>query len=133
MKRILFILTALISAIAFTSCDDNTDMLGNSIVPAGDAMEIDTMTLYAKSRSILANDSILASTNRVYLGKYTDPETGTVFTSDFIAQFNCMEDYGFPADGVFGNSAYRIELKLFYNSYFGDSLNTMKCEVFELD
>ena len=40
-------------------------------------MEIDTMTFYAKSRSILANDSILASTNRVYLGKYTDPETGT--------------------------------------------------------
>ena len=67
MKRILFILIALISAIAFTSCDDNTDMLGNSIVPAGDAMEIDTMTFYAKSRSILANDSILASTNRVYL------------------------------------------------------------------
>ena len=133
MKRILFILTTLISAIAFTSCDDNTDMLGSSIIPAGDAMEIDTMTFYAKSRSILANDSILASTNQVYLGKYTDPETGTVFSSDFIAQFNCVEDYGFPNDGVLGDSAYRIELKLFYNSYFGDSLNTMKCEVFELD
>lgn len=133
MKRILFILATIISAIAFIGCDDNTDMLGSSIVPAGDAMEIDTMTFYAKSRSILANDSILASTNRVYLGKYTDPETGTVFSSDFIAQFNCMEDYGFPADGVLGDSVQRIELKLFFNSYFGDSLNTMKCEVFELD
>ena len=133
MKRILFILTTLISTIAFTSCDDSTDMLGSSIVPAGDAMEIDTMTFYAKSRSILANDSILANTNRVYLGKYTDPETGTIFSSDFIAQFNCVENYGFPAEGVLGDSAYKIELKLFYNNYFGDSLNSMKCEVFELN
>ena len=133
MKRIFFILTLLISTIAFTGCDDNTDMLGASIIPSGDAMKIDTMTFYAKSRSILANDSILANTNRVYLGKYTDPETGTVFSSDFIAQFNCVEDYGFPEDRVIGDSAYKIELKLFYNSYFGDSLNTMKCEVYELD
>lgn len=132
MKRIFFILTLLISAIAFTGCDDNTEMLGTSIVPSGDAMEIDTMTFYAKSRSILANDSILANTNRVYLGKHTDPETGTVFSSDFIAQFNCVEDYGFPTD-ILGDSAYKIELKLFYNSYFGDSLNTMKCEVYELN
>ncbi|MBQ5663102.1 MAG: DUF4270 family protein, partial [Bacteroidaceae bacterium] len=133
MKRIFFILTILISAFAFTNCDDNTEMLGTSIVPNGDAMQIDTMTFYARSRSILANDSILANTNRVYLGKHTDPETGTIFSSDFIAQFNCMENYGFPAEGVLGDSAYKIELKLFYNSYFGDSLNTMKCEVYELD
>ena len=133
MKRILFILATLISTIAFTSCDDNTEMLGSSIIPSGDAMTIDTMTFYATSRSILANDSILASTNHVYLGKHTDPETGTVFSSDFIAQFNCAENYGFPEEGVLGDSAYKIELKLFYNSYFGDSLNTMKCEVFELN
>lgn len=133
MKRIIFIIATLISAIAFTACDDNTEMLGNSIIPSGDAIKIDTITHYAKSRSILANDSILANTNRVYLGKHTDPETGTVFSSDFIAQFNCVEDYGFPEEGVVGDSAYKIELKLFYNSYFGDSLNTMKCEVFELD
>ena len=81
----------------------------------------------------MANDSILANTNRVYLGKHTDPETGTIFSSDFIAQFNCVENYGFPEEGVLGDSAYKIELKLFYNNYFGDSLNTMKCEVFELN
>ena len=133
MKRIIYLLFIAISAIGLYSCDDNTDMLGSTIVPAGDKMEIDTMTFYAKSRSILANDSILANTNRVYLGRYTDPESGATFSSDFIAQFNCVEDYGFPAGGVVGDSAYKIELKLFYNSYFGDSLNTMKCEVYELD
>ena len=44
MKRILFILATIISAIAFIGCDDTTVMLGSSIVPAGDAMEIDPMT-----------------------------------------------------------------------------------------
>lgn len=133
MKRIFYLLFIAIFAIGLYSCDDNTDMLGSTIVPAGDEMEIDTMTFYAKSRSILANDSILANTNRVYLGRYTDPESDATFSSDFIAQFNCVEDYGFPAEGVIGDSVYKIELKLFYNSYFGDSLNTMKCEVYELD
>ena len=133
MNRFFFFLIALISIVTFTACDDNTDMLGSSIIPAGDKIKVDTITVYAKSRSLLAHDSILANTNKVYLGKHTDPETGAVFTSDFIAQFNCVEDYGFPAGGVVGDSAYKIELKLFYNSYFGDSLNIMKCEVFELD
>ena len=133
MKRLFIFLTIAISAITFIACDDNTDMLGSSIVPAGDEMEIDTVTFYAKSRSILANDSILANTNRVYLGRHTDPESGAVFSSDFITQFNCVENYGFPAEGVVGDSAYKIEMKLFYNSYFGDSLNPMKCEVYELD
>ena len=133
MKRILYLLFIAVSAVGLFSCDDNTDMLGTTIVPAGDKMEIDTVTFYAKSRSILANDSILANTNRVYLGRYTDPESDAVFSSDFIAQFNCVEDYGFPTDGVIGDSVLKIELKLFYNSYFGDSLNTMGCEVYELD
>ena len=133
MKSKFFLFLTAITAFLFIACDDNTDMLGTSIVPDSDKMEIDTVTFYAGSRSILANDSILANTNRVYLGRYTDPETGTVFSSDFIAQFNCVEDYGFPAEGVVGDSAYKIELKLFFNSYFGDSLNTMKCEVLELD
>lgn len=133
MKRIIYLLFIAISAVGLFSCDDNTDMLGTTIVPDGDKIEIDTVTFYAKSRSILANDSILANTNRVYLGRYTDPESDAVFLSDFIAQFNCVEDYGFPSDGVIGDSVVKIELKLFYNSYFGDSLNTMGCAVYELD
>ena len=45
MKRLFIFLTIAISAITFIACDDNTDMLGSSIVPAGDEMEIDTVTL----------------------------------------------------------------------------------------
>lgn len=115
------------------ACDDTTEQLGASIVPDGDKVSIASYTFHAKSRSIAVGDSILANSENVYLGRYTDPQTGTQFTSNFIAQFNCVENYGFPSEGVIGDSAKSIELKLFYNSYFGDSLNTMKCSVYELD
>lgn len=133
MKRIYFFLLIALAMAAFSACDDQTDTIGGSIVPENDKIRIDTLTLYAKSKSILANDSILANTSNVYLGQYTDPETGTVFSSSFITQFNCVENYGFPDNGVIGDSVVSIELKLFYNSFFGDSLNTMKCEVYELE
>ena len=133
MKKISILLLSILSILTFTRCDDETATIGGSIVSSNDTITYNVKTLYAKSRSILADDSILANTNRVYLGRFTDPETNTVFTSDFIAQFNCVENYGFPSQGVVGDSAVSIELKLFFNSYFGDSLNTMKCEVYELD
>lgn len=133
MKIVHFFLLTIIAAFAFTSCDDQTETIGGSIIPENDKIKVDTLTLYAKSKSILAKDSILANTSNVYLGQYTDPETGSVFSSSFITQFNCVENYGFPANGVIGNSVKSIELKLFYNNFFGDSLNTMRCEVYELD
>lgn len=133
MKKTALFLLTIFSIFAFTACDDNTDAIGGSIVPEKDKITIDTLTVYAQSKSILANDSILANSSNVYLGRYTDPETGTMFSSDFITQFNCVENYGFPANGVIGDSAISIELKLFFNNHFGDSLNTMKCEVYELD
>lgn len=133
MKKFPFYLLIIFSLFAFAGCDDETAGIGGSIVPDNDKITIDTLTIYAKSRSILANDSILANTSNVYLGRYTDPETGSIFSSDFIAQFNCVEDYGFPAEGVVGDTTTSVELKLFYNTYFGDSLNTMQCHVYELD
>lgn len=133
MKKSPLYLLTILAALFMCACDDDTATIGSSIVPEKDKITVDTLTLYAKSKSIMVNDSILANTSNVYLGRYTDPETGTIFSSDFIAQFNCVENYGFPSEGVVGDSATKVELKLFYTSYFGDSLNTMKCEVFELD
>lgn len=133
MKRFSFFLLTILTTILFTACDDQTESIGSSIIPENDKIEVDTLTLYAKSKSILANDSILANTSNVYLGRFTDPETGTMFSSSFITQFNCVENYGFPSNGVIGDTVVSIELKLFYNNFFGDSLNIMGCEVYELD
>lgn len=132
MKRTILFLSAIITLIVFAACDDNTDTIGSSVIPESDTISIITKTFEATTKSVVAKDSILANTNRVYLGRYTDPESNTITTSDFVAQFNCVENYGFPSN-VAGDSVVKIELKLFYSSFYGDSLNTMQCEVYELD
>ena len=122
--------------LTFVQCDDNTESVGSSIVPDQDIVTAETKTFKATSKTIMANDSILANTSEVYLGRYTDEESGTVFTSGFITQFACNEDYGFPSPkdgGVEGDSATYTKLRLYFEEYYGDSLNAMQCEVYELD
>ena len=124
---------ALATLLTFTQCDDNTETIGSSIVPDIDKVTAETKTFHATTRTIMANDSILANTSDVYLGQYTDPESGTVFSSSFITQFGCTEDFEFPEESVIGDSASYTKLRLYFNEYYGDSLNAMKCEIYELD
>ena len=133
MKKLAYILLAMFTLLTFVQCDDNTDTVGSSIVPEKDIITAETKIYKATSKTIMANDSILANTNEVYLGRYTDEESGTVFTSGFITQFGCNEDYGFPENGVIGDSATYTKLRLYFEEYYGDSLNSMQCEVYALD
>lgn len=119
--------------LTFTQCDDNTGSIGGSLVPENDIITAETKTFYATSNTIMANDSILANTSDVYLGLYTDEESGTVFSSSFVTQFGCTEDFEFPMEGVVGDTASYTKLRLYFEEYFGDSLNAMRCEVYELD
>ena len=114
-----------------TSCDDNTGTLGGSVIPDHDAISVDTATYQATTQSI-AVDSVLGKTSKVYLGRFTDPQTNSTFEADFIAQFNCEEGgYAFP-DSIPGDSAVKVELRLFFTTYFGDPNNTMTAEIYEL-
>ena len=133
MKKLTHILLSIFALLTFVQCDDNTESVGSSILPDKDKITARTDTTYATSRTIMANDSILANTSEVYLGRYTDEETGTIFTSGFITQFACNEDYGFPENGVIGDSAQYTKLRLYFEEYYGDSLNAMQCEVYDLD
>ena len=129
MKRsILYLLAAIACCIA---CDDTTGNLGNSITPGSDSIGIKTKSYYATTRSV-AVDSVLGKTGKVYLGRYTDPETGSLLEADFIAQFNCVEGGNVFPDSIQGDSAIRTELRLFFTNFFGDSTNTMGAEVYEL-
>lgn len=126
-------LLAIATLLTFTQCDDNTETMGGCIVPNTDIITARTDTFHAQSNTIMANDSILANTSYVYLGQYTDSESGTEFTSSFITQFGCTEDFEFPEEGVIGDSATSTTLRLYFDKYYGDSLNAMHCEVYELD
>ena len=40
-------------------------------------------------------NGVFSRTSSAYLGKFTDPDFGT-YTTDFITQINCTEDFEFP-------------------------------------
>lgn len=128
MKKYFVYILALLFCLA--ACDDNTGSLGNSIVPGKDVISIDTATYWGTSKSI-AVDSVLGKTNKVYLGRFTDPQTGSIFEADFIAQFNCEEGGQVFPDNIY-DEAVKVELRLFFTEYFGDSTNTMTTEIYEL-
>ena len=133
MKKLSYILLAAFTLLTFVQCDSDTGTVGGSIIPEQDKISAEVKTFKATSRTIMANDSIIANTSDVYLGRYSDSETGTIFTSDFITQFGCNEGFGFPEEGVIGDSATYTTLRLYFDEYYGDSLNAMQCEVYALD
>ncbi|MGM9714278.1 MAG: DUF4270 domain-containing protein [Prevotella sp.] len=131
MKRTLYIL---LSAVALlTACDDTTDTIGSSLTNTEDIINVSDNTFRITSRSMKA-DSVLARSATGYVGIVKDPETGAYIKSNFATQFHVAEDYAFPdkenlAHGVVADSC---DLRLFFNSYYGDSLATMKATVYEM-
>lgn len=121
--KLKYLYALLLPALLY-SCDDATTGIGDSTIAAGDSIPAGAATYNAYSRSILV-DSVYARTNTAYLGKYTDPKYGE-FSADFIAQFNCTDNFEFPEtiQEITG-----LQLRMFYESYFGDSLNAMRLQV----
>ncbi|MBP5360043.1 MAG: DUF4270 domain-containing protein, partial [Bacteroidaceae bacterium] len=73
-----------------------------------------------------------------YLGRVTDPETNATTTCNFITQFATLEGDDLPdisamykEDGMV--VADSVVMNLFIKSYYGDSINSMKLGVYELD
>ncbi|SFG12346.1 protein of unknown function [Prevotella sp. KH2C16] len=127
-----------LASFVFASCDTTTDSLGISITDTADNLTIKTDTFTVTTRSLKAN-AVLSRTTTAYLGKVRDPETGAYITGDCMIQFHNLENYEFPKkesiqslkDGeVIADS---VEIRLYYNNFYGDSLEAMKMSVHELD
>ncbi len=125
--KLKYLYIGLLSALIY-SCDDTTAGIGDSTIAAGDSIPAGAAVYNVYSRSILA-DSVYARTSTAYLGKYTDPHFGE-FSADFIAQFTCTDNFEFPetVQEITG-----IKMRMFYDQYFGDSLNAMRMQVDTLD
>ena len=141
LRKKLYLLTAwtvmAISAAVCGSCDDDTAAIGTEVMPGSDGMTVVADTFKIYSRSLLV-DSVLATTNDCRLGRIVDPETQTLTTCNFLAQFHIMDNYSFPLRDkmIIENGrvvADSCDIRVFINSYYGDSLNTMKIRVQELD
>ena len=121
--KLKYLYALLLPALIY-SCDDSTTGIGDSTIAAGDSIPAGAAVYKAHTRSILA-DSVYARTSTAYLGKYTDPQFGE-FTADFIAQFNCTDNFEFPENV---QEITGLQLRMFYETYFGDSLNAMRLQV----
>ena len=125
--KLKYLCIGLLSALIY-SCDDATTGIGDSTIAAGDSIPAGAAIYNVYTRSILA-DSVYARTSTAYLGKYTDPQFGE-FSADFIAQFNCTDNFEFPEEI---QEITGIKMRMFYDSYFGDSLNAMRLQIDTLD
>lgn len=130
--------TSFITLIGLCSvaCDDTTDTIG--IFTDSDNINASASVYEASTHSLLA-DSVLSNSNSSYLGRMTDPETNMQIKAEFLAQFGTLENYEFPAyDLMVKNEqgeieADSIEIRLYYEKYYGDENNPMKVDVYELD
>ena len=113
------------------SCDDNTDTLGNDMMPYTDLVTKESKVYNVLTQSYSPGDSVLARSSMSYLGRFTDPETGTIVKSDFLAQFHCIEDFTFP-DSIIDDSILSTEIRLFVSDFVGDSLATFKVSVYPI-
>ena len=114
------------------ACDDETGSLGVDMVPVSDLVD-KSFTIYdVKSSSYKVGDKVLARSSKSFLGKFTDPETGTSISSDFLAQFYCPETFDFPTT-IVDDYITSVDLKLYVSSFIGDSLAAFKLNVYELN
>ena len=118
------------------ACDDTTNDIG--IYTEDDNISASTAVYEAVTRS-LAADSVLSNSNSSFLGRMTDPETGLQVKAEFLAQFSTLENWEFPDyDLMVKNEegkveADSIEIRLYYEKYYGNGNNPMKIDVYELD
>lgn len=129
--QLFLFITIAISAL--TGCDDNTETIGSSIIPDKDIVIAGKKEFQATSKSLNVKNSILNNIGRLYLGRYTEPETGTTLTAGFATQFASGNGMVFPEEGVLGDTSCFTKLRIYYDDFTGDENNAMKCEVYELD
>ena len=90
-------------AMAIVSCNEETLEVGSTLTSENDKMNISTGVFTATSKSILA-DSVYARNFDCYFGNVRDPETGAYIKSEFMAQFNMLENPKLPAkDRIVGS------------------------------
>lgn len=116
-------LVALGIAATLYSCDDETTGIGQFVADADMIpAKADSYTIETESYLL---DSVYSRSSTAYLGKFTDKDYGT-FSSDFLVQINCPENFIRP-DRI--EEIKTAKLGLYYTSYFGDSLASIRVQI----
>lgn len=138
IMRKLLTLSMVLMALVLASCDETTDIIGSSLTDNKDRLTVTTDTFAVASRTVKA-DSVLARNITGYLGTVKDPETLNTITGSFMAQFNILDGFALPKEDSIARDeggqvmADSCELRLYYTTFYGDSLAPMKLSVHELE
>lgn len=154
--------SALCLLVAAASCDDSISEIGASILPENDIIRIKADTMQCAVATGY-RDSIYVRTGYPLLGNITDPEYGSVkagYLAQFYAStritlnesendsltFNILRtsaphDLGLDSKGIYtshfdsliNNTLDSLTLRIYYNTYYGDSLTPMKLSIYALD
>lgn len=134
------IITSCLLAISFglMSCDNTTDNIGASLIENQDRLSVNADTFNVTSESILAG-RVIARSSSGYLGQMEDPETNTIVSANLMSQFHVLDNYNLPnQDSIMSRDnngeiiADSCDIRLYFNSYSGDSLSQMKLTAYEL-
>ena len=129
-------LLTILTLSTFLACDEDTAMIG--IVPDSDVITSTTHS-YTFTTRTLPLDSVVANSSYSYLGQIDDPETGSTVKAEFVAQFHTFENYELPETSTIVKNtdgeieADSVELRLYYNSYYGKGDNPMSVGIYEID
>lgn len=139
MRRNIIAACMLAACLGMVSCDDTTDTLGGSLIDNGDRLSIKTDTFSVASETVLAG-KVIARSATGYLGRMEDPETMTTVTGNLMSQFHVLSNFELPQkDSIMSRDANNeiiadsCDIRLYYSSYYGDSLSQMKLTAYELD
>lgn len=120
----------IILAVVVGACDDSTGSLGMDTMPGEDGITLTTANYPVAVESEVAG-AVSAKTNACYLGSFTDPATGINTKIDFLAQLRNLDNFSFPSTLKEENIS-SAEIRVFYSSFTGDSLNPSKVKVYPL-
>ena len=139
IMKVKYLGVLLLALLSLYGCDDNTGTLGMDMLPDSDGISAKTETFDVSTKSMLA-DKVYSKTSTGYIGKFTDPDPKGFgnYEASFLAELNCTENFTFPAvyeesaDGKSGKGTMvkdeveKIQLVVYYSSWFGDSLNACR-------
>ena len=128
-----------ISAMAILSCNEDTGTIGTSLTYESDLLDLEADIFEAYTRSVAA-DSVYVRDFDSYIGIVKDPETDSYVKSEFMTQFNMLENYPLPDKNKLvmkpGDSiqADTCEIWLYFNKSkcYGDTLTPVKINLLEL-
>ena len=149
VKFVRYATTLLMAILTITGCDDTTDSLGMDMLPSADGLSAH-MKIYNVATQSVAAENVYSKTSTGYIGNFTDPEFGKYETS-FLTELNCTDRYKFPVEvykvtetdekgtptkaaGVMvEDKITKVNLVVYYSSWFGDSLNACRMTAYELN